>query len=259
MNPKVIGIAAGAGFILSFLIALISRNTLLASLIKAVIFAAVGGGMAAGITVVFSKFLVEDIDFEATASAPKVGGIVDITLDDQRLPEDKNAPKFNVGSNLKSMNEAGTAEQGSSNESEPDGAEKQTSEAQVASEKENPAPAPEKSQVDLKSDSPKSAESENGGFKAMNVAAVAASAEKKPKGLDEDVVALPDIGDLGNNTDDDSANSAPPIAEMPSAPMPSAPSPKSSKGATFADGSSPSVQDAATIAQAIRTVLARES
>ena len=255
MNPKFMGIAAGAGFVLSLLIGLISRNQPLALFLHALICAAVCAGMTAGISVIFTKFLAEDVEFEVSPSTPKTGGIVDITLSDEKLTEIKNAPKFNVSNNLKSMNEEKTAvaeekpvaPSAPANE-KPVPANENTAISNAPAENtENTAPAGEKTAVQ-----------DSGGFKAMDVASVAASAEKKPKGIDEDVVALPDIGDFNGNDTDNETEQMASVVDLPSS-EPAVPSaPKTSKGATFADGSSPSVQDAATIAQAIRTVLAKE-
>lgn len=255
MNPKVIGIAAGAGFVLSFLVGLIFRNPILAILARAFICAALCAGMSAGISVVFEKFLAEDIELDSSAGAPKTGGIVDITLDDEKLPEIQNAPKFNVSGNLKTMKEP---TENNVSDSEKTNSEQSPSSSSATAPKGEISSLPENISGESSSQSD-SQSSDNNSFKAMDVSSVAASSEKKnTKGIDEDVVALPDIGDLKGSSDDDSLPIAP-VKDIPISEPNISSSPQSKNGATFSDGSSPSVQDAATIAQAIRTVLAHEN
>lgn len=116
INPKYIGIAAGVGFVLSFLIGIFSGISfglvLLRALICAVIFAAVG----AGGSFLYQKFL-SDGQSETVSDAPvekvsRTGGVVDITIGDETLPEDEQGPRFNVGMTRSSLKAAGLASEG---------------------------------------------------------------------------------------------------------------------------------------------------
>ena len=56
MNPKIIGIAAGVGFVLSILIGLIAQNSIIAIFLRGFICAVVCAGMSAGIMFIFGKY-----------------------------------------------------------------------------------------------------------------------------------------------------------------------------------------------------------
>ncbi len=116
INPKYIGIAAGVGFILSFLIGIFSGISfgllLLRALICALIFAAVG----AGGSFLYQKFLSdgqsESVSDASDASAEKVsrvGGVVDISIGDESLPEDEDGPRFNIGDTRPALRAVGMA------------------------------------------------------------------------------------------------------------------------------------------------------
>lgn len=101
INPKNIAIAAFVGFVFSFLVGLFSGigfgHILLRALISAVICAVLG----AGITFLFRQFLSDATDsgFEAPAGGEGEhgsGGLVNITIDDDVLADDGSEPKFVV-------------------------------------------------------------------------------------------------------------------------------------------------------------------
>ncbi len=72
------------------------------------IFAAVFGVLAAGIQILFGKFLSSDDEISPaaeTASAPKSGQTVDIVIEDETLPTDSNTPQFFVGTNRRMLKE----------------------------------------------------------------------------------------------------------------------------------------------------------
>lgn len=100
MNPKGITIAALIGFVLSFFIGLISDVSFGIILLRAVIFAAVFGGLAAGIFLLFDKYLSGNnntVDVPAeSVSSNHTGSVVDITIDDEPLPDDGDGPDFNI-------------------------------------------------------------------------------------------------------------------------------------------------------------------
>ena len=249
MNPKIIGIAAGVGFVLSILIGLIAQNSIIAIFLRGFICAAVCAGMSAGIMFIFGKYLAEGSELDSNFASPKTtGNVIDITLDDEKLAEEKDAPKFKVSENLKNMLDEKSETK---------------SEAKAASS-ENLATAAEEKQATSENNTGSSENVETNSFKPMNVASVTQSSEqvseKKNKVGDEELDALPDIGDIekNSNNDDtvvDSFSSSGDVGDVSQSVAPSMPS---SKSASFSDGSNPSVKDAATIAQAIRSVLARE-
>lgn len=100
MNPKGITIAALIGFVLSFFIGLISDVSFGIMLLRAVIFAAIFGGLAAGIFLLFDKYLSGNnstVDVPAeSVSSNHTGSVVDITIDDEPLPDDGDGPDFNI-------------------------------------------------------------------------------------------------------------------------------------------------------------------
>jgi len=252
MNPKIIGIAAGVGFVLSILIGLIAQNSIVAVFLRGFICAALCAALSAGILFIFEKYLADGSELDGNVSVPKAAGsIIDITLDDEKLPEDKDAPKFNVSDNLKNMTEENNEENKPSKNSE------------VATQLGDANTSEEQAVAEASSKVEDSTSSENDSFKPMTVAAVTQSSEqsveKKNKVGDEVLDALPDIGDIEKNSNnDDSVDSFSNVGSVSSSTVSSAPSMSSSKSASFPDGSGPSVKDAATIAQAIRSVLARE-
>lgn len=98
INPKYVGIAAGVGFIFTFLIGLFSgvsfAHVLLRSLIGAVVFCA----LCVGIMFLFQKFLLDTSvsDIDTPAKATETGGLVNITIDDDALKDEDFAPRFTV-------------------------------------------------------------------------------------------------------------------------------------------------------------------
>ena len=101
INPKNICISAVVGFVLSFFIGLISGVNILHLLIRAVIFAAVFAALSAGITYVYKSFLsdgsVSDSDSVVSSeSKPAAGSVVNIVVDDSTLKDDGSSPKFSV-------------------------------------------------------------------------------------------------------------------------------------------------------------------
>jgi hypothetical protein len=94
-NPKVLAFAGGAGFILSLLIGMISGAGFLMALIRALIFAALFAGMAAGASWLIVHFLPELIEAEdAEVNVP--GSRVNISVEGD-VPEDgldPNADSF---------------------------------------------------------------------------------------------------------------------------------------------------------------------
>lgn len=108
---KKIIITSICGFILSFLFGLFSGATILVILLRALCFAIVFALLALLIQIVTSKFFEEDdrklSDTEPTsqeAVKPQTGTNVDITIEDEDLPEDSGGPEFILKSDFNVIN-----------------------------------------------------------------------------------------------------------------------------------------------------------
>lgn len=103
INPKYICIFAGVGFFVSFIIGLFSGNGFLHPLLIALIFAVVFALLSFGIQIVYNKFLTIGDSYTGNVGgdikAPTVGSVVNITVDDDNLPDEEQAPKFYVENN----------------------------------------------------------------------------------------------------------------------------------------------------------------
>lgn len=107
INPKFVCISAAVGFVLSCIIGLFAGIGFFHAVLRAVIFAAVFALIAVAAIYLYSKFL-SDVQTDsapcATSDADetktqKTGGLVDITLDEGSLPDDEQGPQFYVGNN----------------------------------------------------------------------------------------------------------------------------------------------------------------
>lgn len=129
INPKYIGIAATVGFVLSFLIGIFSGISFGLLLLRALICAAIFAAVGAGGSFLYQKFLsdgqsesVSDVSDASAEKASRVGGIVDIKIGDESLPEDEGGPRFNVSGTrpaLRSVGLASVAPQAPVNKPEP--------------------------------------------------------------------------------------------------------------------------------------------
>ena len=103
---KNIAVAAASGFILSFLICAISTHRLGVSFFRGFIFGLVFGVLAFAIDFLNSKFLEVDVgigaDVDESSKGRQAGGssgsLVNITIDDENLTEEDQAPVFDVSS-----------------------------------------------------------------------------------------------------------------------------------------------------------------
>jgi hypothetical protein len=111
INPKVLGISAFVGFFMSFLIGLFAGIPFLNLLLRAVFCAVLFAALAAVVYFLFQKFLAET-GSEPVAAAEnrsepvktqKTGGVVDITVEDESLPENSDGPQFYVANNRPSF------------------------------------------------------------------------------------------------------------------------------------------------------------
>lgn len=95
---KPIIFSAVAAFVFSFFTAFCAKSGLPVSLLKAVTFALVFGGLAVGVQFLYANFLATgSASQEAAAEESKpVGGKVDLVVSEEDLPEDKDGPTFFV-------------------------------------------------------------------------------------------------------------------------------------------------------------------
>ena len=246
INPKVIAVCAGAGFFLSLLIGLIFGVRFPSLLLRAMLFALVFGALSVALMFVSEKFLSTgggDFDspaFAAGSSAAKssaTGSQVNITIDDSALPDEDASPKFTVernrpslGANALSESLAAAAESKSAGQGVPPAAPASSGAPQSgnAGSVENPPQG-----------SSGGNSAEPSGFKPASLG------EMTKKGGSGDVLDdLPDFGGLAGasgNSSPAAGVSAPPVAPSPSG-----------------GGSASTSENAALMAQAIRTVLAKE-
>lgn len=102
-NIRFISVFAVCGFLLSFIAGLFSHSGFGHIVLMAVIFAAVFGMLAFLIQFLMDGVLStegQQVQTDAAAeSVPKTGGIVDITIQDEDLPAEENSPQFFVGEN----------------------------------------------------------------------------------------------------------------------------------------------------------------
>lgn len=99
IKPRTIIIAVCGGFVLSFVIGLIAGVSFSMVLLRALIFAVLFGVLSFGIEIVCRRFLLDSSDLEGSAEVPagaRQGSIVDLSVGDEPLVEDENGPDFYV-------------------------------------------------------------------------------------------------------------------------------------------------------------------
>ena len=109
-KPKKIIIPAVAGFVLSFLISIISIHKFSRSLLRAIIFGNIFALLGFLIDFLDSKFLSvdeNDLSFSnpQNTSEKTRGRVVDFTVDDENLTEDDKGPAFAVSLNKVPLSE----------------------------------------------------------------------------------------------------------------------------------------------------------
>ena len=257
ISPKYISISAGLGFIVSFLIGVCSGIGFGHVVLRALICALFFGVMTVGILFLNQKFLSDgqtDADLDVPAEKmSRVGGVIDITVDDDRLPEEEQGPRFNVASTRPALRQTETA------------AEESADAAQPVSPVSETAPVSDGDRAGAPSQAEISA-----GFTPMGLAQVASAvADSKQAKVAQQPVApshaaaptagadlgeLPDISTFGGG---DTAGAAGEDVVEDSE-FAEADVPQKARSSVFPDGVPASEQSASLMAQAIRTVLARE-
>ena len=116
-TTKKVVIVAVCGFVLSFLIGLISSVSFGIVLLRAIFCALIFAGLYYGLSFVFEHYLVSGSGTEGQSSGgdsiiPQKGQLIDIRVDDEILPEEENAPLFKIPKELipESNNKAENAE-----------------------------------------------------------------------------------------------------------------------------------------------------
>ncbi|WP_296012327.1 hypothetical protein [uncultured Treponema sp.] len=243
-NLKNVAASAGVGFVLSFLISIISTHRFFVASFRGIIFAVVFALLAFAAEFLNKKFLsVETLsdskDEAGKKTVSKAGSVVNITIDDENLTEDEAAPNFDVSANKNFFNGGGSVGTASKieekTEEAPAADSLQKADSSVAANEpvENAVPvadssAPEKIEPEIKP--------------------AAASAEKASQS--QEIDALPDIGVFSGESDDDGGviNDSDFAQTESSEKLPSAPT----------DGKVSVEQDTKTIASAIRTLLKKD-
>jgi len=114
-NPKYLLIAASLGFCLSFVIGLFSGVSFIYVFLRAVLFAFIFAAGGIGISLIYSKFLASVSSYSDTDSLKEsvntAGSVVNITIDEDVLPDDELSPKFTVENNRRALGAADLSEQ----------------------------------------------------------------------------------------------------------------------------------------------------
>lgn len=276
MKLKSIIMTACAAFVLSFLIALISRAGMPRALFRAVISAVIFGAVACLIQFLYGKFL-SDVssgasDSEVVADTkPVTGSLVNLVVNDEELEEEEGSPQFSVdggsrilsGDDMKPLQVSRPAAGGSYGK---------TSLEDIGRSDGNSIPAVVAKTV-ASGSAPVAPASVESGFKPVNLAdaaslAGAAAVPAEPQlveqpvtqfspakfsgGNEEQLDELPDVSELGilpgKNSDDVIKDSDFATEGKNSAAL----------KAAFGDGIKTESKDTALMAEAIRTVLAKE-
>ncbi|MBQ0039701.1 MAG: hypothetical protein KBS64_04685 [Treponema sp.] len=253
--------AAACGFVLSFLISIVSTHKPGVSLVRGLIFALVGAVLCFAIDLLNSKFLELDplasdsTDDSKRSAGTKAGSMVNITIDDENLTEEDQSPAFNVsaGSNPFAYKPQAPVEQ--------------------TSAPETPAPVAAPS-AGMNEAAASAAPAGTGGFtpvelgkpvneneKAINdpapsgTSAPEPSPVKKASGVKE-IDALPDIGEFADQGGDDSSGDSSVASVINDSEF--AQSGNISASNAMTEGGEVLKQDSKIIASAIRTLLKKE-
>lgn len=229
INPKYITIAAVVGFCLSFFIGLVCGVGFGRILLRALIFAVVFAAISAGISVVYSIFLSStssssDLDAAPTGTS---GSVVNITVDDDVLPDDEYSPKFTVENNRRSLGAAALSDEKMTEKKSEQVSSNAESEAEPT-----PAEEPDVAEKPAEEAQP---------FKPANLGEMT----KKTEPSSEDISDLPPIDDLSAESSADFES----VDDVSSG--------SSSVGSSSSPVAVPD-QNAQLMAQAISTILAKD-
>ena len=237
-NPKVIIIFAATGFVLSLLTGIIFRVSFGVVILRALIFTVLFGGLGFLSNFIFHKYLLDSVDIEGVGDASsgnKTGSVVDIYIGDEPLVEDGNHLDFYVSNSADNKTETrndpvvatAVSQEAGSNKEEVHSSEQSTAKPEA--------------NVSSVGDTDKSEDSQ---FKPISLGSQNQDNTVIPSSTSKDTGELPAIEDLvvGSDTDLEATDYALDMGVSPQV---------GNKAGGIAG-------DSETIAQAIRTVLARE-
>ncbi len=268
-KPKKIIVPAVTGFVLSFLISIISTHKFALSLLRALIFGVVFGLLALLIDFLNEKFLSVDDEKDGSEQGTAVdsgrGNLVNFTVNDENLTEDDNAPSFSVSMNKIHLDDEKDSLQNSADEN----LSKNNSDFQdVSSESFAPTQNPQKNDSGGKENSENSFRRVELGKKIdssdfrdkidkENLSETSDSGSeddvKKISDDEKEIGSLPDFSDDAEDSvseDEDIVSTSDFVEEGMDSDY--------SHGTNSADESKANNFDAGTIASAIRTILKRE-
>lgn len=238
IKPRAIIISVCSGFILSFIIGLVAGVSLGIILLRACIFAILFGGLSFGIGVIFQRFLLDSSDLdggsEIPSGGPRQGSIVDLSVGDEPLVEDENGPDFYVRKEV-------TSHKTPDREGDYEESHGSTGAASHGKEGAHSVATRTTEQEQFRPISLGTSAGNGGGSAAPGIGSMMTSNS-------EDV--LPEIGDIAmpsSDSGDDISSGGMELAIGNGM--------ETSQGR----GNSATSEDSSTIAQAIRTVLARDS
>lgn len=243
---KLLVISAASGFVLSFLFGLFSHTSIISILLKAILFAVIFGILGFLINLAVNKFLIDEsqnssgfADSDSAANEvssvnePKTGQMVDITIQDEELEKGESENHFVVGNAHSMLKDSDVEKSGLS---------EQTEKNRNQQEAEKKGFVPLTNFENLKNVS---------GKEAVSPESIPERSASKTNFDSESIDTLPDIGDLGfeseteseNGSDDDEMENDSDYVPLGN---------KKSENST-------EVKDAALIAKAISSVLSGEN
>lgn len=266
-NPKLICIACAVSFVLSFLVGLAAGVSIGFVILRALIAAVCFGLLASAVYVVYTKFL--DAEIEAAVkpdSDVQPGSTVNITVADENLQDEENAPEFYVvNPGMASRVDAAVAAAGDpaaalknifTDEDEPERGGEPKSRApaeagtKAASEPKATTSADSKSKPEPKQSSGAEPLAEapdfQGDFKPAPLASVAAASEN-PQASEEEADAMDELPDMNSFISGaDEAEDMEAAASIPSG------------SETLMSHTEIDTSDAQVLAQTVRTILSKE-
>lgn len=271
--------AALCGFVLSFLISVISTHKMGTSFLRALVFGLVFAALCFAIGFLNDKFLVvepsvsDNSDDSSRRATPRTGSVVNITIDDENLTEEDHAPSFDVSATGSSF-----SYRPSKNEIAPEvrpaaaggtssaGTQFAAAQKNIGDDNSNAEKAENGSPAFKPMDWSKAAtvQSSNGGEAVQEIAADSSSGTAKNVSESgkrsasvKEIDALPDIGDFAGNEigdDSDGSGSVSVIEDSEFAQSGDG----SSVSSSVAESSDLGKQNSKLIANAIRTLLKKE-
>lgn len=242
---KFLVISAASGFLLSFLFGLFSHTSIISVLLKAVLFAVIFGILGFLINLLVNKFLIDETlnsvdsngadsseNVVSSASESKNGQLVDITIQDEELESGDSGNHFIVGDAHSMLKDSDVEKSGFS---------EQTEKSIIQQEAEKKGFVPLTNFENVKNVS---------GKEAVSPDSIPSGSASKTNFDSESIDTLPDIGDLGFESETESETESDDEMETDSDYVPLGN--KKSEGST-------EVKDAALIAKAISSVLSGEN